>query len=401
VSALLARRIAWAIWGVVVVIGPLLIVLAVLNRSTPGNDGVLFNVLALIPGVVTPTVGALVVSRQPHNPIGWIFCAGGLILPITGLAQGYALYALVTDPGSLPGGDIAAWLSVWLFLPALVLLGPMFFLLFPDGRPLTRRWRPFVWLAGFGMFGATVGQWFHPGPLDTAPFEKVVNPVGIPGLKAISAVLTLLGFWAVLLAALGAAVSFVLRFRRSRGVTRLQMKWLAMSGVAFALAMLVSSVLFQLGYHDAGNVPVLLALASIPIFAGEAMLRRRLYDVDVVINRTLVYGSLTATLAGLYVGSVLLLQLALDSVTSDSSLAVAVSTLAVAAAFRPARSRIQSVVDRRFYRRKYDAARTLESFSARLREEVDLDALGGELRTVVHETMQPAHVSLWLRGAGR
>jgi hypothetical protein len=196
-------------------------------------------------------------------------------------------------------------------------------------------------------------------------------------------------------------VSLVVRFRRSRGVTRLQLKWLAMSGVLFALSMLVSTVLFLVGLKTAGNVPVLLALSSVPIFAGEAMLRRRLYDIDVVINRTLVYALLTATLAAVYVGSVLLLQLALSSVTSDSSLAVAVSTLGVAALFRPARSRIQAVVDRRFYRRKYDAARTLEQFSARLREQVDLDSLGGELRAVVSETMQPAHVSLWLRGAGR
>ena len=239
---------------------------------------------------------------------------------------------------------------------------------------------------------------FQPNKLDFETVVHVHNPLGI---KAFLSYLILLGFWAVLLAVLGAAASLVIRFRRSRGVTRLQLKWLAMSGVAFALAMLVSSVLFLLGYHNAGNVPVLLALASVPIFAGFAMLRHRLYDVDVVINRTLVYALLTATLAGVYVGSVLLLQLALNPVTSDSSLAVAVSTLAVAALFRPARARIQGVVDRRFYRRKYDAARTLEQFSARLREQVDLDALGGELRAVVAETMQPAHVSLWLRGAGR
>jgi hypothetical protein len=274
-------------------------------------------------------------------------------------------------------------------------------MLFPDGRSLSRRWRPFVWLALFGMAGAVLGQWFHPGPLDTAPFEKVVNPFGISTAEGVFSALTGLGFLAILLSVLGAAVSLVLRFRRSRGTLRLQLKWLAMSGVVFALAMLVSSVLYQLGVKSSGNGPVLLALASVPLFAGEAMLRRRLYDIDVVINRTLVYVLLTATLAVVYVGSVLLLQLALNSVTSGSSLAVAVSTLGVAALFRPARARIQGVVDRRFYRRKYDAARTLEQFSARLREQVDLEALGGELRAVVAETMQPSHVSLWLRGARR
>jgi hypothetical protein len=398
VSAQAAKRIAWANFALVVVLGIALMVFSVLTRSTPGGDGVAFDGVGLIPGLVTPTVGALIVTRQPRNPIGWIFCLAGLLLPLSGLSQAYASYTLVTSPGSLPGGDVAAWLSVWLFLPALVLLGPLFFMLFPDGRPLSPRWRPLVWVALFGLAAVLVGQWFHPGPLDTAPFEKVVNPFGISAAKEFLSYLTLLGFWAIVGAVLGAAASLVLRFRRSRGVTRLQLKWLAMSGVGFALAMVVSSVLFQLGYHEAGNVPVLLALVSVPIFAGFAMLRHRLYDVDVVINRTLVYALLTATLGGVYVGSVLLLQLVLNSVTSDSSLAVAVSTLAVAALFRPARTRIQGVVDRRFYRRKYDAARTLEQFSARLREQVDLDSLGGELRAVVAETMQPAHVSLWLRG---
>jgi hypothetical protein len=397
VSAQVAKRIAWANWALVMVLAVALLVFSFLNRSTPGSNGPLFSLIALIPGIATPTVGALVVARQPRNPIGWLFCAAGLALPVSGVSQAYGLYTLGTNPGSLPGGDVAAWVSVWAFLPALVLLGPLFFLLFPDGHPLSRRWRPFVWLALFGMAGAVLGQWFHPGPLNTAPFDKVVNPFGISAVRGVSGAFTGLGFLAILLAVLGAAVSVVLRFRRSRGVTRLQLKWLAMSGVVFALAMLVSSVLFQLGVKDSGNGPVLFALASVPIFAGEAMLRRRLYDIDVVINRTLVYAALTATLAAAYVGSVLLLQLVLNSVTADSSLAVAVSTLGVAALFRPARARIQAIVDRRFYRRKYDAARTLERFSARLREQVDLDALGGELRSVVRETMQPAHVSLWLR----
>jgi hypothetical protein len=400
VSGRWARRLAWGNVGVVALLGVALFVFSFLNRSDPQASTIAFDLVAMIPGLVTPTVGALVVSRQPRNPIGWIFCLAGLLLPLSGVLEGVGIYALDSHPGSLLGA-LAAWASIWMFAPVLVLLGPIFFLLFPDGRPLSPRWRPFLWLSAFALFGVTVGQWFHPGALGTTPFEKLRNPVGIQAAGGVSSVVTGLGFFALLLAVLGAATSVVLRFRRSRGVVRQQMKWLAMSGVAFALAVLFASVLFQLGYHDAGNDPILISLASVPIFAGEAMLRRRLYDIDVVINRTLVYALLTATLAAVYVGSVLVLQLALNDVTSDSSLAVAVSTLGVAALFRPARARIQGVVDRRFYRRKYDAARTLERFSSRLREQVDLDALGGELRSVVRETMQPAHVSLWLRKADR
>jgi hypothetical protein len=188
----------------------------------------------------------------------------------------------------------------------------------------------------------------------------------------------------------------LLRFRRARGEQRLQLKWFVLTAATFAALLVAGAILNS---QAIGQLLILIGFALIPVGAGVGILKYRLYDIDVVINRTLVYGALTATLAGVYVGSVLLLQLALDSVTSGSSLAVAVSTLGVAALFRPARARIQAVVDRRFYRRKYDAARTLEQFSSRLREQVDLDALGGELRSVVSETMQPAHVSLWLREA--
>jgi hypothetical protein len=403
VSAGTARRLAWANVGAAVLMAVVLLTFSVLNRDNPDvptTSGLAFNIFALIPGLALPIVGALIVTRQPRQPIGWIFCVSGFLLPLSGTTEGYATYALLTNPGSLPGGAVVASISVWVFVPALVLLGPVFFMLFPDGRPLTPRWRFVLWVALFGLAAVAVGQWFRPGSLQTAPFESVANPLGIPGAARFLDSLTTVGFWAILVSVLGAAVSIVKRFRRSRGVTRLQLKWLALTGVAFALSMLGSSVMFQLGYEDASNVPVLVALGSIPIFAGQAMLRHNLYEIDVVINRTLVYGLLTAMLGAIYVGSVLLLQLALDGVTSDSSLAVAVSTLGVAALFRPARARIQAVVDRRFYRQKYDAARTLEGFSARLREQVDLEALAGELRSVVGETMQPAHVSLWLRKVG-
>jgi hypothetical protein len=404
VSPRLARSLAWGTVAVVAMLGVVLLVFSVLNLSTPevpASSSLLFNVVALFPGLAAPVVGALIVTRNPSHPVGWMFCAAGILMPLTGVAEGYGIYALFTNPGSLPGGDVAACISVWAFLPALILIGPVLFMVFPDGRPLSPRWRPLLWVAIASMVAVSLGQCLHPGKLDTAPFESVENPFGIAGAGDFLAAVVSLGFLGVVVSAVGAAASILIRFRRSRGVVRLQVKWLAYTGVVFALTMLLSSVLFELGFEDAGNVPVLLTLASIPLCAGQAILRHNLYDVDVVINRTLVYVALTGTLAAAYLGCVLLLQFALDPLTSGSSLAVAMSTLAVAALFRPARARIQGAVDRRFYRRKYDAQHTLESFSARLREQVDLDALGGELRSVVADTMQPAHVSLWLREAER
>jgi hypothetical protein len=235
-------------------------------------------------------------------------------------------------------------------------------------------------------------QGLHPGPIPDYP--QIRNPYGVEssvldGLEA----LTLL---ALLIGILGSALSLIVRFRRARGEQRVQMKWLAFAGAVAAvtvpLGTVASDVVGEIAY-----VPIMLSVLGLPAATGVAILRHRLYDIDVVINRTLVYGALTATLALTYLGSVLLLQLALSGITEGSGLAVAASTLAVAALFRPARARIQDGVDRRFYRRKYDAQRTLEGFSARLRDQVDLAALSSDLSGVVRETLQPAHVTLWLR----
>jgi hypothetical protein len=264
-------------------------------------------------------------------------------------------------------------------------------MLFPTGRPLSRRWRALAWATvpvGAVLFFGTA---FVPGPLDEYP--AVVNPYGIesPAVKVIGDA----AFLALIPIALAAIASVVIRFRRAQGVERQQLKWVA------AAAALLPVVFTGAGLaSDAGELGYAMLLGGLLIVAvavGIAMLRYRLYDLDLVINRTLVYGALTATLAGAYAGGVLLLQFVLQPVTQDSKLAVAGSTLAVAALFRPARARIQTWVDRRFYRSRYDATRTLTAFSTGLRDEVDLEALAGRLRSVVGATMHPAHVSLWLR----
>jgi hypothetical protein len=310
------------------------------------------------------------------------------------VANVYADWAFFARHGDVPGATLAAWLTAWVWNLAL---GPVAFLpllLFPEGRLPSPRWRPVLGLACAGIALMAGSAALAPGRFEDYP---VSNPVGIPGTDSLMSVLGGIGTAAFVASFLAVLVSFVLRFRRSGGQERQQLKWLTYSAALIAVAGIGAASFVEPLSTNTSNAIQSLALTTYPLALGIAMLRYRLYDIDVVINRTLVYGLLTATLAGAYVGLVLLLQLVLDPVTSGSSLAVAVSTLGVAALFRPARSRIQAIVDRRFYRRKYDAARTLEQFSGRLREQVDLDALGSELRAVVADTMQPTHVSLWLR----
>ena len=349
-----------------------------------------FDLVVTLALVSFPVVGALVASRRPENAIGWLFCGAGLVFAVATLAVGWAVYTFA-DAGE--GSVAAAWLSSWLFLPALFGTPQLLFLLFPDGRPLGRRWRWAVWLAGVAIVAQAAGTALAPGELIDAPVEGLTNPVGVGGADALEG----LG-WALGLPSVGlATASLVLRFRRARGEERLQLKWFVSAAVLFALSCLVAVVLFAFvgDLPTGGQMLILTAFATIPVAAGIAILRHRLYDIDVVINRALVYGALTATLGATYLGLVLLIGLAVG----ESGFAVAVSTLAVAALFRPVRARIQAAVDRRFYRSRYDAARTLEAFGVRLRDELDLDSLDADLRSVVRDTVQPTHVSLWLRRA--
>ncbi|MDX6688754.1 MAG: hypothetical protein QOG15_211 [Solirubrobacteraceae bacterium] len=393
-----SRPLAWGLGAFGVLLAPVAFVLQVVAIGSVPTIFLEFLICFAAVQLTTTAIGAVVAARLPHNRVGWILLAIGIGLGFRQLFGAYGLFGNVSPSGPLPGDDIAAWLGEWTFTPA-VAGGAVFLLhLFPDGRFMSRRWK-LVCLAGAGLVAlVTAADALQPGPLDS--IELVRNPVGATGsLADVVDVIVRGNGWLAPFAFGTAVVGIVVRLRRAHGIQREQIKWVTAACVIVGLGLCATAV-----FPDSAVYPLLaslLALAAMPLAVGVAMLRHRLYDIDVVINRTLVYGALTATLAGIYLGSVLVLQLVLSGVTSGSGLAVAVSTLAVAAVFRPARMRIQEAVDRRFYRSKYDAARTLERFSGRLRDEVDLDALGTGLRAVVMETMQPAHVSLWLREAGR
>jgi hypothetical protein len=382
------RAVAWSLWAVALVLlpaGPILFAVESAAASAiPSAVGLLCVQLT------ASSVGVIIARRLPENAVGWIFLALGAGL---GLALGTAVWSQVgleTDTGPLPGDDAAAWLSSWLLVPLVSGLPMLLLLLFPDGRFVSRRWRR-VGLTIAGLVTVvSVLTALQPGRIEPG-LQNPMAPGGAVGdvIEVLNVIATVLALPAFALAVAG----LVVRFRRSRGIERQQLKWFTYVAAIAAVGLLVG-IVSSGPLSDVGFAAGLLGLAGLPVAAGIAIMRYRLYDIDVVINRTLVYAALTATLAATYVGLVLLLQLLLSP---GSDLAIAGSTLAVAALFGPARARIQAGVDRRFYRRKYDATRTVEVFGARLRDQVDLAALGGELRGVVAETMQPAHVSLWLR----
>ncbi len=403
------RWVTVASW--LVCVGATLVALVLLamgiGRSTPGDDfviggwgGLAFAFAALAFG----TVGALVSLRLPDNRVGWVFCVIGVAVATGDLGYQYADQALFRASLGLPAGDVAAWCQNLTIPPCFGLIA-IALMLFPDGRLPSRRWRPGAVIALTGSAFVIVGYALRPGRVDP-PFGSVSNPVGVPGSFGLFETIAALGWPLMGLGLVLAAASMRQRSKRANGLERQQLKWVTFAA-AIAGTMFVADVLSFLFADDSADlnafrtVALGIAFAVIPIAAGVAILRYRLYDIDVVINRALVYGSLTATLAVVYAGSVLLLQLALSGLTQGSGLAVAASTLGVAALFRPVRARIQHTVDRRFFRSRYDAAQTIEAFGARLRDEVDLGALRADLESVVVETMRPAHVSLWLRARAR
>jgi hypothetical protein len=387
------------------------VVLLVLTRATPIPRGAVPRGVnagwgLLVLGILS-TMGSLIVARRPANRIGWSFVAAGLGLALQAFATQYAIYALLTDPGALPGAAWLAWIPLWLTIPAIYSAFAALLLLFPTGRLLSPRWRPVAWMVVGWIAGVAVGNFTSPPD----SYLGVEAPVRLN--EAAGQIMTTIGGLAWLLVTLAlpaAAASLVVRFRRSRGQERQQLKWLAYAAAMLGFSLLgigLVDIVDQLGWvRPQFTRPVaavlaglaILGVTALPITAGLAILKYRLYEIDRIINRTLVYGLLTALLAAVYAGLVLSIgQLSGAIGTEPPSGAVAGATLAVAALFQPARRRIQQVVDRRFNRRKYDAAQTIQAFSTRLREQVDLDTLSSELLAVVDQAMEPTQVSFWLR----
>ncbi|MBA2712677.1 MAG: hypothetical protein H0U55_03860 [Rubrobacteraceae bacterium] len=398
-SARGVRAISWVVLPLVAVLSLGQIYLSILNRAVdaPGAAGVVISTLPDLLAFGLLALGLLVVHRRPANPVGWIIAGTVVTVGVTDFAESYAVYALYTDPGSLPGGETMAWLSNWIFIPVLFAAPAMLFLLFPDGNLLSPRWRAVFWLVILTTCATMTTSIFQP-VLNDPPFEGVVNPLGFSPPQALLAPLSYIGWPGMAASFLVAAFAMILRLRRSRGVQRQQLKWLAAAAAVLPLASAAGVALYYLGYDSIAGFFAIFSIVPIFLAAGYAILRYRLYDIDILINRTLVYGLLTASLALVYFGGVASLQRLLAPVAGQGGqLAIVASTLAIAALFNPLRRRFQAFIDRLFYRSKYDAAKTLEAFSMKLRDETDLEELNDRLVSVVRETMQPAHVSVWLR----
>jgi hypothetical protein len=385
-----AAWLAWAVCAISLAVTALCFLLIALNLSLDTPAYFFWPDLTVL-ALGYSVIGAIIASRLPNHPIGWLCCAIGFVAAVDHFGGEYAVYALLAHPHSLPGGMAMFWLQDWfwmLFIGLIVFL----LLLFPTGRLPSSRWQPFAWGSVVVILVAVILTASTPLPSSGSEIrgslEEPPSPIQ----------------FSVLLLGLVAAVSVVVGRRNARGVERQQIKWLLYAGAIFFVgSSLKIAVVYFIQLEGPWGLRISYILVAIgglggPIAIGIAILRYRLYEIDTLINRTLVYGILTVMLVALYFGGIVVLQRVFVLLTGQqSTLAVVASTLLIAALFSPMRRRIQSFIDRGFYRRKYDAARTLEVFSAKLRNETDLDALSEDLVGVVRETMQPAHVSLWLR----
>ena len=381
--------LVWGLWA----LSATAIVFGVLASSGTQWAAVLQEAPFLSAFLAYATVGAVVASVRPRNPLGWLFLGVGILTAIGSVGEWYSEVAF-RRPGPPPSAALlAAWTQTWFWYPLLGCAAVFPLLLFPSGLP-SRRWRPLLWLLVAVL--ASICVWSALSSTLEAAGRTVRNPIGLVSMTdreiEESPLFAVFGMLLVV-ATVASVASLVLRFRRSRGVERQQLKWFAYAATLVGLSLVASILIPAYERSAVSGIAFGFVLWLIPVSCGVAIMRYRLYDIDRIINRTLVYGVLTVLLAGVYVGTVV----GLGTLVGESTLLVAASTLLVAALFRPARSRVQALIDRRFYRRKYDAVRTLDAFTARLRDEVDLEALSGELIAVVRETMQPVQASLWLR----
>jgi hypothetical protein len=356
------------------------------------------NVTGEVAAVSAATVGALVASRRPHHRVGWLLVALGLSNSASGFTFSYRGYGLVARPGALPAADYLAGFATGTVFINLSLTG-FVLLLTPTGTLPSPRWRWWARVQVAALAVAFLTSALHPMPL-YPEYPEIGNPLGVAAVAdgplaaafPVGALLILVGLMA-------GAGSLLLRFRRARGLERLQLRWLAWGALLAAVALLVAltALVVEEGDSVVLQAAVGICVALLPLATGASILRYRLYDLDRIISRTLAYGLLTVLLGLGYAGVVLGLGRLLPQ---GSSLAVAAATLAVAAVFQPARRRVQELVDRRFNRRRHDAGQTIAAFSTRLRDQVDLDTLTAELLAVVDQTMQPTRASLWLRPRG-
>ncbi len=398
-----ARPAAIAGWIVATALALVGLGLMLATLSTAVRGVWAFRGFSIAIGLASATVGAVVVIKVPGNPIGWLFMAGGLLGSVQGAAEEYAVAGILAAPGTLPAPRVAAWLSGWIWIPAEAAMLAFLPLVFPSGHLPSRRWQPLAWFDAGCAALATLGAMFLPGRLDNAAYLD--NPYAL--VRAIPGDDRWVAYLPLVAAIAAGGIALALAFRQSRGVRHQQLKWLAFS-VALAGAALA---LIPLGSSGIGVLPtwasklaqilVVAGILGIPVAAGIAVLRYRLWDIDRIISRTVAYAVVTAVLASSFAVLVVLLQGLLAPFTESSALAVAGSTLAVAAIFQPLRRRIQAVVDRRFNRAHVDAVLAEQEMASLIRDQVDTSAVVRVLVAETERTVQPASAGIWIRGGTR
>ena len=345
-------------------------------------------------------VGAIITLRKSGHLVGWLFVIAGLGWSAYAMASSYAEYSLAFPERTLPVEDLVIWTSSWTPLLAIGCVPALLLFVFPTGHLSSSRWR---WPARAGVLAAAagvIGSAFAAGPYQD--FPEISNPYPAPdALEGLMFVFKEMAWPILIVVFLFGARNLRERARMGDAKERAQVKWMVLSALGMAAFAAFWGATYLLGSQDLAQSISGVVVSVLPISVGIAMMKHHLYDIDLILNRTLVYGALTGILSLVYLGVVVLMQRLLAPVTADSDLAVATSTLAVAGLFSPLRSRVQSFIDRRYYRRRYDAAEILQHFGGRLRDQVDLDALTDELVSAAGATFQPAHASVWLRdGSG-